>query len=152
MGFVDAVKAFYRNYVKFNGRSSRSEYWWVVLFQIIVAIILMIPAWGTIMAAAQTAAETGVEPDPSAMFGLGTLPLVLFWLINFIPGISLMVRRFHDRGQTGWLTLAYYICAFIPFVGLIAAIALLVNFVMRGTVGPNKYGPDPLGNNADVFS
>jgi len=152
MGFVEAVKAFYRNYVKFDGRSSRSEYWWVALFQGIVTLLLLIPAFGGMMAEIQAAVDAGVEPSMMSMFGPGMIPLAIFALINFIPGISLMVRRFHDRGQTGWLTLAYYVCAFIPFVSLIAGIALIVNFCMAGTAGPNKYGSDPLGHNVDTFS
>jgi len=39
IGFVDAVKMFFRRYVDFQGRSSRAEYWWVILFQIIASIL-----------------------------------------------------------------------------------------------------------------
>jgi len=47
------------------------------------------------------------------------------------------VRRLHDLDRSGW-----WIClAFIPLIG---AIILIVWFCTRGTVGPNRFGPDPL--------
>lgn len=84
------------------------------------------------------------------MLGLGLL--AIFSLANLIPSIALNIRRFHDRNQTGWLYLAYIVLSIIPLVSLIVAIAYIVNFCMRGTIGENKYGFDPLGGDTDVFS
>lgn len=42
IGFGEAVKLFFKNYVNFNGRATRSEYWWVYLFNIIVYTVLSI--------------------------------------------------------------------------------------------------------------
>ena len=42
VGFIDAIKLAFKNYVNFNGRSRRSEYWWFVLFNIIIEIIIFI--------------------------------------------------------------------------------------------------------------
>ena len=38
--FGRAVKLFFKNYAVFNGRASRSEYWWIFLFSILVEMIL----------------------------------------------------------------------------------------------------------------
>ena len=39
VSFPDAVKLFFQRYTDFKGRSRRSEYWWVALFNILVLII-----------------------------------------------------------------------------------------------------------------
>ena len=44
VGFIDAIKLAFKNYVNFNGRSRRSEFWWFYLFNIIIGIIISILA------------------------------------------------------------------------------------------------------------
>jgi uncharacterized membrane protein YhaH (DUF805 family) len=115
MTFVQAVRSCYSNYATFSGRAARSEYWFFVLFQfaIIIFCYALIP------------------------FGLGRTLLGLFALANFLPTISVMVRRLHDIDRSGW----WYWVALIPLVG---AILLLIWFCTRGTSGANQFGPDPL--------
>jgi len=72
----------------------------------------------------------------------------LFALVNFLPGIAVKVRRFHDLDQTGWLVLVFAIANAIISVTWIAQ---MIWYAMRGTSGPNRYGPDPLQDNADIF-
>jgi len=151
VGFVDAVKMFYGRYADFRGRSIRSEFWWVQLFNVIVSMVLMVPIFGSLMKYA-TAEAAGEVVNPADIFSIGWIPLILFGLINLIPSIALNIRRFHDRNQTGWLYLLYIAISWIPLVGLIAMIAFIVNFCMAGTNGPNKYGNDPLGPTTDVFN
>lgn len=55
-----------------------------------------------------------------------------------IPNIMLLIRRLHDLNRSGWWALIML----IPFVNLLFAIYILF---FKGTEGPNKYGPDPLG-------
>ena len=79
--------------------------------------------------------------------------LGLAYLAIIIPNIALMVRRFHDLNQTGWLVLVFILLSFIPLIGLLASIGLIVWFAMPGTAGPNKYGADPKGgHDVGVFS
>jgi len=142
MGFVEAIKTFYRRYTDFAGRSSRSEYWWFTLFQTLVVIALMIPLFG-----AFASMETGDSPDMSGLSGVGMIAvvlLVLFMLVNIIPSIALVVRMFHDRDKSGWFYLLFIALSMIPLLGLVVGIGLIVYFCMRGTVGPNRFGPDPL--------
>lgn len=89
MGFIPAVKSFFIRYTDFSGRSSRSEYWWVVLLNILVAIIL---------------SGIGLEI-------LGTL----YALTVLIPGIALFVRRLHDTNKSAW----YILMGLIPVAGVI---------------------------------
>ncbi|MEO0815860.1 MAG: DUF805 domain-containing protein [Pseudomonadota bacterium] len=145
VSFPDAVKLFFKNYTNFQGRSRRSEYWWVQLFLLLVLIvpyILMFSVGGL------------ASGEPNAL-GLGMLAIVgIFGLAIILPGIALAVRRFHDLGQTGWLVLAFAVAGLIPIVGLIASIGQIVWFCFPGTNGPNKFGPDPRMGEvaADTFS
>jgi len=146
MGFIEAIKSFYGRYTDFQTRSTRSEFWWVMLFQAIVAILLMIPLFGTMGSMAMSGDLNG---NPMAIygvfFGLSGLPILLFFLANIIPGIALGVRRIHDFDKSGWLYLVVIIGGLIPVVGMLVSVGwIIVNFI-RGTVGPNRFGDDPLG-------
>jgi uncharacterized membrane protein YhaH (DUF805 family) len=119
MGFVDAIGAGFRNYVNFSGRASRSEYWYWVLF-----VILLSAAAGLVdVAIAGTSGFSVI----GALVSLGT----------FLPSLAVAVRRFHDRDQSGW----WILIGLIPLVGIIL---LIVWFCQRGSVGPNRFGADPL--------
>ena len=66
-----------------------------------------------------------------------TAAAVLLWLIAFIPGLLLTIRRLHDLDKPSW----WCIGMFIPIVNFLLLFFLLF---YRGTKGPNRYGPDPL--------
>lgn len=136
MNFIDAVKSAYRNYFKFSGRSSRSEYWWYALFQGVIAIVIALVEGGTTTAAT---ADT-----MSAAYAAG--PVGSIWaLANLIPSIAVGVRRLHDKDRSGW----WLLIAFVPLVG---ALVLLYWFATRGTEGPNRFGTDPLGPSSSIFA
>ena len=146
VSFPDAVKMFFQRYVDFQGRSRRSEYWWVALFNVIVFAVLF-----GLGGALGGNFETG-EMSPLGMifFGIGGL----YMLAIIIPSIALYVRRLHDINQTGWIYLGLVVASFIPLIGLIASIASIVIACIPGTDGPNKYGPDPKNpgaGTADTF-
>jgi len=54
-----------------------------------------------------------------------------------IPSVAVLIRRLHDLDRTGWWALFM----FLPILG---TLLLLVFCVMKGTEGPNRFGPDPL--------
>ena len=87
-----------KNYVNFEGRATRPEYWWFTLAYAIVNIILsLIPRVGTIL---------------SGILGLAVL----------IPSIGVAVRRLHDINKSGW----WLLIALVPIVGYIIVILWLV--------------------------
>ena len=150
MGFVGAIKSFYSRYFDFKTRSSRSEYWWVFLYSLVVGLIVALPLMGPYVASINELAAGG-QPDFSwALSGIA-IPYALFVLINFIPNLALIVRRIHDHDKSGWWFLLFYILMIIPFIGLIAVIVAIVFMCRRGTVGPNRFGMDPLGGSASTF-
>lgn len=144
MGFGEAIRTFFQRYTDFQGRSRRSEYWWVVL-----AFLLFI-----IVAALLVGMVGGLAGGNLNLIGYLLAGIFsLAYLAIIIPAIALMVRRFHDLNQTGWLVLVFILLGIIPLVGMLASLAQIIWFAMPGTVGPNKYGADPKGgHDVGVFS
>ncbi|MDV6331819.1 DUF805 domain-containing protein [Asticcacaulis sp. 201] len=120
MTFAEAIKSGFKNYVKFTGRASRSEYWWFQLFYI---LCLIIPA--SLMMGEIT----------SGSAGLGTTLYYILVLAFLLPGLGLAFRRLHDTNRSAW----WLLLSFVPFGG----IAILVFLCLPGTSGPNKYGAGP---------
>jgi uncharacterized membrane protein YhaH (DUF805 family) len=115
MDFMTAVKHCFNNYFVIDGRAQRSQYWWYALFTAIVAII-----------ASLLDALIGF-PILYMIFALGTLA----------PSICVGIRRMHDHDKSGW----WLLIALVPVIGFLYLLYLLVT---RGTVGENRFGPDPL--------
>jgi len=162
LSFGEAVRQFYGNYVNAEGRAQRSAYWWVMLFQLIIYVVLTI-----VLYMADGGAElftilgdmVNGDADETALddFNLGISGLISIFLMvcflfaNILPGIMLAIRRFHDLGQSGWLVLVFTIVGALPLIGTLADIANIIWFAMPGTNGTNKYGRDPLGHDTDIF-
>ena len=143
MGFPKAIKLFFKNYVQFNGRSRRSEYWWPWLLNIIVIVPTL--GFGAIML--EDSGCAGANVLAVMLIFLGTL----YVLAIIIPSIALCVRRLHDLNLTGWIYLGLVIVGYIPIVGIISNIAMIVIGVVPGTKGPNKYGSDPKNPDGDII-
>ena len=119
MNFTQAIAAGFQSYVNFSGRAARSEYWFWTLFVVLVSL-------------AATLIDLALfqNLDFSPLQGLVGLGL-------FLPGLAVSIRRLHDVDRTGWWLLLVFT--------VVGGILLLIWNCMRGTVGPNRYGPDPLG-------
>ncbi|MBB3590648.1 uncharacterized membrane protein YhaH (DUF805 family) [Rhizobium sp. BK529] len=144
MGFTEAVRTVLtQKYITFSGRASRSEFWWFQLFNWLVGGLFSI-----------LGILTGANGAPWSSTNIFSIIGGLYALATLLPMIALLVRRFHDRNISGWWVLGLFVVCFIPLVGLIAAIAFLVICVLRGTEGPNRFGPDPLRPEAraEVFA
>jgi len=136
---IDAVKKCLANYVTFRGRASRAEFWFFYLFTMVVAWVLSFVVFGVIAIsfAAQGALKPGAQPHNFTAFFFAMIVIGVFWLVTILPLMSVSVRRLHDTGHSGW---GYFLYC-IPLVGLIF---FLLRNCERGTVGPNRYGPDPI--------
>jgi uncharacterized membrane protein YhaH (DUF805 family) len=123
MNFSEAIRSGFQNYVGFSGRAARSEYWYWQLFFCLVGI-------------ASALIDLALFPS------LNVSPInTLAELALLLPTLAVSVRRLHDLDRIGWWLL-------IVLIPLIGAIWLLVWFCTRGTVGPNRFGPDPLAGAA----
>ena len=119
MTFTQAIASGFRNYVNFTARAARSEFWFWFLFAVLASI-----AAGLI--------DLGLFPR-AEISPINTL----VGLALFLPGLAVSVRRLHDLDRSGW----WILLIFIPIIGVIV---LIIWDCMRGTVGPNRFGPDPL--------
>jgi uncharacterized membrane protein YhaH (DUF805 family) len=116
MGFADAVKLGFSNYVNFSDRACRSEYWYWSLFVIIGEI---------------------ATPLIDRFIGLHDVFSTIFVLGTLLPSLSVTIRRLHDLDRSGW----WILLGLIPLVGVII---LIIWFCTKGTDGPNRFGADRL--------
>ncbi|PJI93081.1 uncharacterized membrane protein YhaH (DUF805 family) [Yoonia maricola] len=149
MGFREAIRTCLREkYFTFNGRASRSEYWYFYLFVVLcwIGFIAAFMGLGGIRAL-DTGEFTAINYVVGALCVVGFLYLM-------IPNIAVQVRRFHDRNLSGWWVLAGIITSNVPYIGTLVGIAILILTCLKGTDGDNKFGPDPLRTdiNSDVFA
>jgi uncharacterized membrane protein YhaH (DUF805 family) len=110
-----------RKYADFNGRARRAEYWWFYLFVIIAFVVASIV--DSLLGLGGSVGPYGLV---SALLGLAMI----------LPSLAAGVRRLHDTDRSGW----WLLIALIPLIG---AIVLLVFYVLEGTRGDNRFGPDP---------
>ena len=115
MGFMEAITSGFGNITNFEGRSSRSAFWWWMVFIWIIELVVSL--------------VTGGGRGSGFFALLGTLIMLVLWLATLAVGC----RRLHDTGKSGWLQLLLL----IPCIG---AIVLIVFWVQPTTPGDNAYG------------
>lgn len=112
VGFGEAISLYFRNFINFNGRSTRSEYWFAMLFLFVVSLCANVI-------------------DSLLLGDAGILP-VLINIAFFLPSLGLNIRRLHDSGKSAW----YLLLGIIPFAGWI----IMLVFYCQPSVGQNKWG------------
>lgn len=112
---IDHYKNAWKKSVDFSGRSQRAEYWYFLLFNLLIAFCLGL-----------LEGLLGIAPDIEE-----SVLATIFQFIVLIPSIAVGVRRMHDIGNSGWWLL-------LPVVNFFMLIT-------DGQAGLNKYGPDPKG-------
>ncbi len=121
-GFIASVKNVFWNTFNLAGRTSRGEFWKFYLFILIGSFLC-----------------TGLDfllfmrLDPNPFFFR-----TVFLTVILIPLITAGIRRLHDINMTGW----WMVTALFPIIGFFI---IHYFFLFSGTIGPNKFGPDPLG-------
>ncbi len=134
MSFGEAVKSVFSKYATFSGRARRSEYWYFMLLNLLMSVLL------------------------------GTIPVLwTLWMIAaFVPGVAVFVRRLHDVGKSGRSYLGLYLLAIVLccigvlccdgagalgvlmiLVGVAIFIYILILPLKDSQPGTNKYGPNP---------
>jgi uncharacterized membrane protein YhaH (DUF805 family) len=145
----------------FQGRINRGKYWLAALIYMVVWIVFIAFIFMWIG-----------KLDFANLFSVAGAGL-LIWLIGFIlfialtwSGLAVGVKRLHDRDKSGWWILLFWLGPSVLgnwqlatpdlsgglILSLAAAAIAIWGFVelgcLRGTPGPNQYGPDPLGSPA----
>ena len=118
MNFLDAVKTCLVKYTNYSDRASRSEFWLFIPFIFIISLML-------------------ISLDP-LMGGLKThIHYYVGFVLVYLPGVSVSVRRLHDVNRSGfWLLGAFTI------IGMLFPI--LYWWCKKGDQGENKFGPKPV--------
>ena len=130
-------------YLSLDGRTNRKPFWLGILALMVVTWILEFVLFAAFGVSMMPTIDPNADPAAaaaaaSAMMSKMTVPFVILMLIIIWPSICLYAKRWHDRDKSGWWTL-------IMLVPVIGAIWFLVELgFLRGTEGPNRFGPDPL--------
>ena len=82
MTFIESIRTCFSKYADFNGCASRPEYWWLILFNVVVSGVLY---------------RTNVWLDS------------VFTLATFLPTIAVTARRLHDTNRSGWWQLLTFV-------------------------------------------
>ena len=155
MGWVDLL-------FTFRGRVNRAKFWLAALVYIVVLIVA-----GLVASLAGSDAVAGLVNSVAN-------------LVTFVSGLFVAMKLLHDRDKSGWWLVLFYFAPSILFgigialavfgwvgdtsgmgrigvvflgAGLAVAIWAFVELgCLRGTVGPNRYGADPLAGSADAMT
>ena len=134
MSFFEAIRFNFSHYADFKGRAQRSQFWWWQLFVFIVyAILNVIDGAANFHMINMNDIAAG---QVGTFYGGGVLATI-WGLAILIPNIAVAVRRLHDRNMSGWWFLLNLLCC-------IGTIILFVWYLLPGTRGDNRFGPDPL--------
>ena len=111
---MDWVMKCLRNYINFNGRARRKEYWFFQLWYAILSFIMLVLG---------------------DVFDLGDNLFLIATLLVSLPAIAVSVRRLHDINRSGWLVLINL----VPIVGVF--IVTFFFMIKEGDQTTNIYGP-----------
>jgi len=110
MNFQEAIITCFKKYFTFSGRARRSEYWWFILFSIIIGILLHV-------------VEEFSIPDVDGDMYFSISYVIIFSLVIDIllipPFFAVAFRRLHDIGKSGW---------WILLIGIIPIFIFLIFF------------------------
>lgn len=152
IGISQSIRAAFRQYATFSGRTRRAEFWWFALAATAGVMVLL----GVEL--------IGIAVAPHRFEDGGALT-ALFGLVLTLPFLSALVRRLHDVGETGWWVAGIFLpmpgLAILPeeitqsaarwhlafAVTLITLVCLILTIIWaasKSQPGTNRFGPSPL--------
>ena len=158
MSLTESIKTCFSKYAVFSGRAQRSEFWWFFLFSVVSsAIANIVPVIGQIYWLVLLIPSLAVSARRLHDTGRSAWWLLLYLASILATGVAFaaLVLAFvigDDRGNDE-AALGVALIAIVSFlIALGCSIAPLIFYVLPGTVGPNRYGPDPLHPEPEVGS
>ncbi len=106
---VQAVKICLKKFFDFTGRARRSEYWWFVLFVMIVSMVFNFIG---------------------AVFPMVNILGLIVGLLLSIAQLAALTRRLHDTGRSGWWVLVYGLFMLVTYGALVAILAPVAGELM----------------------
>jgi uncharacterized membrane protein YhaH (DUF805 family) len=124
----------------FDGRINRAKYWvavvaYIVVMVIAVALVFVLPGM------------------------IGFIVVGILYIAMAISGVFVGIKRLHDRDKSGWWLLLFYLVpSLLSGAGTSMGGSMILNLIsfaisiwaivelgfLRGTAGPNRFGPDPI--------
>jgi uncharacterized membrane protein YhaH (DUF805 family) len=156
----------------FNGRINRGKYWLAVIVWLLIWIVAIAGFLIGGLAILGSNLTDGPLPSPEDLpailhlirdYGILSFIILVFLIVSWISALAIGVKRLHDRERSGWWivlftfgpgvlsaaqnsadtgTLASLVLGFGAFA--ISIWALVELGFLRGTIGPNRFGPDPI--------
>lgn len=132
-----------KKYADFNGRASRREFWFFLLFV-------------TAVTAAAHVVDGPDGRDVAVAMNMGIAEMSVF-LLFLLPSITVGVRRLHDSGRSGWWMMLAYIPWLATLVSqsdpalvlvssgalLLGGVAWVILLLLPGNAGENAFGLPP---------
>jgi len=115
----------------FDGRVGRQTFWLTSIGAGIVAFVIYLVIGG-MMGGTDSSTTTADGGDAA-----GLLLAFIVYIVYLIISLAVQVKRWHDRGKSGW----WILIGFVPLIG--GLWALIECGFLAGTPGPNQYGPQP---------
>jgi uncharacterized membrane protein YhaH (DUF805 family) len=138
-------------FTSFEGRINRKPYW--------IGTLAILAVWLVVFFA-------GLSVLGEAMFGA---TILIMQLAILYPAAAILVKRLHDRDRPTYFVYFYVVPAVLSALlgllgisdpmapsGLDILLGLIMGIVglwflidlgfLKGTTGPNRHGPDPLGD------
>ncbi|MEO0618489.1 MAG: DUF805 domain-containing protein [Pseudomonadota bacterium] len=165
--------SFFALFTSFSGRINRARWW---LGMVVLWVVGLVSAFGTnpALLSAMTDPESLSDPAAVAELSRPSMLLIVISIILTIAALAVIFKRLNDRN---WPAIVKYIVGIIYMGATIASNAILFsapdmlaaqqtvaplgwaqgivflfllidNGMLKGTVGPNQYGDDPLGTPA----
>ena len=120
----------------FDGRLNRAKFW-LILIATDIAVFVLLAILVAVTGGSMTMGDDGSMPSMGGGVIGNLVALVIFVAAVWI-GFAVGVKRYHDRGKSGW----WVLIVLVPVVG--GLWYLIECGFLRGTIGPNAYGPDPV--------
>ena len=176
-----SIMSGYQKFFTRSGRASRSEYWYFLLFYLLLNIAVQL--LGTYVR------THGQSSTPSILLSIVTMGFWLVALATVVPMLMVTVRRVHDIGRTGWWVgvsfingllldgaLGYVIfrttimhntqnlqaglpsggmaivLGILGLIGIALGLTIFIFTILPGSPGENRYGPNPLDSHATPVS
>jgi uncharacterized membrane protein YhaH (DUF805 family) len=155
----------------FSGRINRGKFWltlvvWLLIW--IVAIPAFVVGGLAILGINISDGSLPSPEDPVAFlrlvrdYGILSLIILAFIIVSWVSAFAVGIKRLHDRDRSGWWILLFYFGPAVLVLAQNSADGALASLVLglgalaisvwwlvelgflRGTSGPNRFGPDPL--------
>lgn len=142
MGFTTTIATCFRKYVTFSGRAPRSEFWYFVLFLLLVYAALIVVNTAIFGSSVVIQQVTRISHDGTVSAYLnretryesGVLGSI-FACLTLVPLLAVTWRRMHDMGGPGWILFLPVPAAFGLFAG--------VSYFSEKPIAVHRAGADP---------